>query len=248
MANIELVVFDLGGTLMEYKGMHLSWVSYYKDSFDFVNKTLALGLNENQIEKSIEILKNYNPRVKPREEEIAPEKIFSDLTSDWNTDVPLKKIIDTFFEALHLEPLIYDDSIPVLAELKKRGFKTAVLTDVATGMPDELHKNYVSALLPYFDLYVSSLSCGYKKPNVKGLKDISDFFNVKAENMIMIGDDLRDVTVAKNFGCKSVLIERKESDLHVGEKEASSKTATLSRDYGQDFTINKMHELLDILI
>ena len=60
--------------------------------------------------------------------------------------------------------------------------------------------------------------------------------------------DLGNITVAKNFGCKSVLIERKESDLHVGEKEASSKTATLSRDYGQDFTINKMHELLDILI
>ena len=247
MSKIEIIVFDLGGTLMEYKGMHLSWVSYYKDSFDYVNRSLGLGLNDQQIEKSIEILKNYNPRIKPREEEIAPETIFSELSADWNTDIPVKKIIDTFFESLHLEPVIYDDSIPVLDELKKRGFKTAVLTDVATGVPDEMHKNYVADLVPYFDLYVSSLSCGYKKPNVKGLKDIAQFFNAKPENMIMIGDDLRDVTVAKNFGCKSVLIERNESDLHAGEKEANPKAAPLTRDYGQDFTINKLQELLEIV-
>ena len=54
-----------------------------------------------------------------------------------------------------------------------------------------------------FDLYVSSLSCGYKKPNVKGLKDIADFFNATPDEMLMTGDDLRDVKVAKNFGCQS---------------------------------------------
>lgn len=238
--SISVVVFDLGGTLMEYKGMHLSWVSYYKDSFDYVNKTLALGLTDSQIETSIEIFKNYNPRIKPREVEIAPETIFADITSGWNTSIPVKQIIDTFFESLHLEPVIYDDSIPALKKLRELGYKTAALTDVATGMPDELHKNYVSPLLPYFDLYVSSLSCGYKKPNVKGLKDIAQYFNVNPECMMMIGDDLRDVQVAKNFGCKSVLIERNDSDLHDTEKDSSSKTA---RNYGQDYTIYGLGEL-----
>lgn len=112
--SVSVVVFDLGGTLMEYKGMHLSWVSYYKDSFDYVNKTLALGLTDSQIETSIEIFTNYNPRIKPREVEIAPETIFADITSGWNTSIPVKQIIDTFFESLHLEPVIYDDSIPAL--------------------------------------------------------------------------------------------------------------------------------------
>ena len=74
--NIKLFVFDLGGTLMEYKGMHLSWTGYYKSAFEYVNAQLDLGLSEQQL---------------------------------------------------------------------------AAMTDVATGMPDLIHKNYVTPLLPYFD-------------------------------------------------------------------------------------------------
>ena len=235
--KIKIIVFDLGGTLMEYKGMHLSWICYYKDSFDYVNKKLALRLSMAQIETSIEIFKNYNPRIKPREKDIAPETIFADITAEWNTDVPLKKIIDTFFESLHLEPLIYDDSIPCLKLLRKKGYKIAALTDVATGMPDELHKNYVSPLLPCFDLYVSSLSCGYKKPNPKGIKDIAEFFDTEPEEMLMVGDDRRDVEVARRFGCKSVLIKRESfAQNHEGNCE-----------FGQDYTVTNLEELLNLL-
>ncbi|MCR4736010.1 MAG: HAD family hydrolase, partial [Treponema sp.] len=228
---LKLAVFDLGGTLMEYQGLHLSWISNYKKCFDYVNQKLGLELTEAQIEKSIQILSDFNPRVKPREEEIEPEVIFKAVTagwklSDWLPDsIPVAKIIDLFFEALELKPLIYEDSIPCLKALRERGIKIAVLTDVATGMPDQLHKNYNAPLLPYFDLYVSSLSCGFKKPNPKGLYDIADFFQEAPEHMLMIGDDKRDILVAQRFGCKSVLIERPSSDLH-----------ETGRDYGQDFT------------
>ncbi|MCR4939541.1 MAG: HAD hydrolase-like protein [Treponemataceae bacterium] len=233
---INLAVFDLGGTLMEYQGLHLSWISNYKKCFDYVNEKLGLGLTEAQIEKSIQILTDYNPRVKPREADIEPEIIFKDVTAGWMLpdSIPVAKIIDIFFEALELNPLIYEDSIPCLKALRERGIKIAVLTDVATGMPDQLHKNYNGPLLPYFDMYVSSLSCGFKKPNPKGLYDIAAFFHAEAENMLMIGDDKRDVLVAQRFGCKSVLIERPASDLH----EAG-------RDYGQDFTITSLSELYD---
>ncbi len=233
---IKLAVFDLGGTLMEYQGLHLSWISNYKKCFDYVNEMLGLGLTEAQIEKSIQILSDFNPRVKPREKEIEPEIIFKEVTNDWKLpdSLALSKIIDLFFDAMELKPLIYEDSIPCLKALRERGIKIAVLTDVATGMPDQLHKNYNAPLLPYFDLYVSSLSCGFKKPNTKGLCDIAAFFHEEPQNILMIGDDKRDVLVAQRFGCKSVLIERLVSDLHES-----------GRDYGQDFTISDLSELCD---
>ena len=53
--NIKLFVFDLGGTLMEYKGMPLSWTGYYKSTFEYVNAQLGLGLSEQQIADSIQI-------------------------------------------------------------------------------------------------------------------------------------------------------------------------------------------------
>ena len=244
MQKIKVIVFDLGCTLMEYKGMHLSWVSYYKDSFEYVNKKLALGLSEEQINASIEIYKNYNPRIKPREAEIAPEKIFADVTSGWNTDVPLKTIIDTFFESLKLEPIIYGDSIPALKQLRGKGVKIAALTDVATGMPDELHKNYVAPLLPYFDLYVSSLSCGFKKPNPKGLADIATFFQAEPEEMLMVGDDRRDVEVARRFGCRSVLIRRAGSASTFAE-DGTNKDAAFP-EYGQNYSVRNLEEFLNL--
>ena len=77
--NVKLFVFDLGGTLMEYKGMHLSWSGYYKGAFEYVNNFYSLGLSENQIETSVEIFKNYNPMEKRREKEIEPEVILKML-------------------------------------------------------------------------------------------------------------------------------------------------------------------------
>jgi putative hydrolase of the HAD superfamily len=128
--------------------------------------------------------------------------------------------------------VIYYDSIPTLDALKKAGFKIAAMTDVATGMPDLMHKNYVTPLLPYFDLYVSSLSCGYKKPNPKGLRDISEQLGIAPENMVMIGDTHRDVNAAKNLGCRSILINRKDSP---------------SQEIGQDFTITNTQEILELI-
>ena len=98
--NIKLFVFDLGGTLMEYKGMHLSWVGYYKSSFEYVNEKLELGLSDQQIATSVQIFTDYNPAVNPREKEIDPEIIFGDIIKGWGTTIPPAKIIEVFFESL----------------------------------------------------------------------------------------------------------------------------------------------------
>ena len=107
--NIKLFVFDLGGTLMEYKGMHLSWTGYYKSAFEYVNSQLKLELTEQQIAESIQIFCDYNPAVNPREKEIDPEIIFGDIIRGWGTTTPVTKIIEIFFESLKLESVIYDD-------------------------------------------------------------------------------------------------------------------------------------------
>lgn len=233
--NYKVVVFDLGETLMEYKGMHLSWDSYYHPAFEYVNEKLGLNLMATQISHSVEVLKKYNPRIKMREEEIPSEKIFAEAVAGWNydkTSIPVEKIIYTFFESLKLEPVIYEDSIPALKKLRAAQLKTAVMTDVASAMPDSLHKAYVEPLLPYLDLYVSSVTCGWRKPNPKGLSDITAYFNTTPNEMIMIGDNQRDIQAAKNFGCSSVLMFRKKA---------------APPALGQDFTVHSAIEAVDLI-
>ncbi len=63
---MKLIVFDIGGTLMEYKNMPLSWLDFYKDGFHYVCNELSLSITENDIDKSFDVLKSYNPRINPR--------------------------------------------------------------------------------------------------------------------------------------------------------------------------------------
>lgn len=78
-------------------------------------------------------------------------------------------------------------------------------------MPDKLHKSYFPELMPYFDMYVSSLSCGYRKPNPKGLADIAEHFGVSPAEMVFIGDEEKDILVAKRLAvCLCLLTERAE--------------------------------------
>jgi putative hydrolase of the HAD superfamily len=84
LIEIGAVIFDLGGTLINYEGLALCWGDYYKDAFESLKEKLKIDLSEKIIEESIQILKKYNSRLYPREIEYKPEYIFSNVTSGWD--------------------------------------------------------------------------------------------------------------------------------------------------------------------
>ncbi len=230
--SIKVVVFDIGGTLMEYRDMPNSWVDFYPKAFDHVNEKLALGLTEDELEKSREILLTYNPRLHYRERDFSPEHIFKDVTADWKGEFNINDVINAFFESMKLVPYLFPESIAVLEKLHEQGIKTAALTDVACGMPDEMQIGYFSDVMPYFDEYVSSVNCGYRKPSSVGLERIAARFGADKSEMIFVGDEEKDIKTADRFGCISVLIDRKHSE----------------KNFGQAHTITKLTELFSILI
>lgn len=229
--SYKVIVFDIGGTLMEYKNMPLSWLDFYKDGFRYVCSELSLSITENDIDKSFEVLKSYNPRINPREVDVTPEVIFSEATAHWQGEFELSDVINKFYESMNLTAYIYPETLDFLDKLKVEGYIIAALTDVAIGMPDELHKSYFPELMPYFDMYVSSISCSYRKPNPKGLSDIAENFGVISSEMIMIGDEEKDIKTAKRFDCKSVLIDRRDRNAN----------------FGQDYTVTDLNGLWEML-
>ncbi len=224
---MRCIVFDIGGTLMEYKGMPYVWLDFYESAFKQVREKLNLEVSDEELKKSVETLRGYNPKVKYRENDYTPEEIFGDALRDWKCGYTLSEVIDAFYSSMKLTPYIYPESIGVLKKLKEEGMKIAALTDVATGMPDEMHKSYFPELLPWFDMYVSSITCKMRKPNPKGLEIISEKLNIPKSDMAFIGDEKKDIQTAKRFGCVSILIDRNK----------------LSPDFGQDYTINSLEEL-----
>ena len=54
---IKSAVFDIGGTLMEYKGMPCVWVDYYENGFLHVCEKLLPQLTEKNLADGMEILR-----------------------------------------------------------------------------------------------------------------------------------------------------------------------------------------------
>ena len=44
LENYKAIVFDLGGTLMEYEGMPLDWSDYYYRGFKKINENFGLDI------------------------------------------------------------------------------------------------------------------------------------------------------------------------------------------------------------
>lgn len=205
---VQAVVFDLGGTLMEYTGMPLSWVEYYPAGFEAVNRHFRCGADAEALNRSVEILRQYNPRVSHRETELAPERIFAKALAHWPHQPPAAECAGIFFNGLTLKAEIYPDTLPTLKRLRESGIKTAALTDLPNAMPDSLFRKDIGPILAHLDLYVSSASCGYRKPNKHGLQMIAETFHLPMPQLLFVGDEEKDRQTAQNAGCRFALIDR----------------------------------------
>lgn len=232
MKDIRAIIFDLGGTLINYEGIPLYWGDYYINAFENVKKNLTLDLSNKQIFESVEILKKYNPRLYPREIEYESEYIFSHVTQGWNIkENDIADIVKKFFAFFRKNVIVYPDTLEVLQWLKEQSYKTGILTDVPTGMSEELVDMDICSFKSMIDYCISSIKCGYRKPNKSGLNMLSKLLDTKVTNMIFIGDEEKDIFTAKNAGCISILLNRNG----------------LKKEYGQDYEISSLMEIINIL-
>ena len=205
------IVFDLGGTLFEFVGMPYIWTDYYEVGLRNIDKKYKLNCSADDIMSAKQILEFYNPRINYREKEVAPEIIFQEATYNWKNKPNLNNIINSFFEGLKLHVHLYDDVLSSLSFIKQRNDRIAFFTDLPSGMPDGIMKEQIKEIKPFADVYMSSQKCGYRKPNPKGLKCISNILAVSVEELIFIGDEKKDCETANRANCKFILINRKDT-------------------------------------
>ena len=209
---MKVVVFDLGGTLMQYVGMSHSWEDFYHKGFEEIIRKYRYSISQDAVEKSFQMLKEFNPRIHYREVEYSAEYIFTKILEPWHMDIPVQSCIETFWSGLRLKAEIYPETINVLQKLKEKGCTIAALTDLPNAMPDEIFRRDISKLLGYFDYYVSSSAAGYRKPNCKGLQMISEKFAFPITELTFIGDEEKDRRTAMNANCKFILLQRTEKN------------------------------------
>lgn len=205
----KAVVFDLGGTLINYEGFPYYWGDHYRQAFESAAARLRLTVTGDQLEHAIDTLKSYNARLYPREIEYQPREIFGATYRTWA--IPenlLDDAIDAFFAYFRRHVAVYPDTRDALAALRQRGYPIGVLTDVPTGMPTELARRDAGTILELIDCFLSSNECGFRKPHPRGLEILAAQFGVAVSETVFVGDEGKDVQTAKRAGARSVLIHR----------------------------------------
>ena len=187
MKNIDTIIFDLDGTLLNsLEDLHacfnqaIAQFGYPIRSIDEIRSFVGNG-----IRKAIERA----------------------LPCDVSTD-ELDKITD-YFRTYYKDHMLeltkpYDGIIELLTNLKSKGYKTAIVSNKYDDAVKELSKNYFGNLI---DIAVGE---GYgirRKPEVDGVSKAIEMLGSKIETCIFVGDSDVDIMTANNANipCISVL-------------------------------------------
>ena len=88
-------------------------------------------------------------------------------------------------QKVRLDLILFDDSLPALAELKKRGLVTGLISNIDKNMNDVIQKLGIASKL---DVIVTSLDAEAAKPDPEIFRYALQKTNVKAPDSIYIGD------------------------------------------------------------
>jgi putative hydrolase of the HAD superfamily len=231
LGKMKVVAFDLGDTLVEYKGVPLSWDAHYREALASLASFLRIAPEAIRVEAACGVLRRYNTRINLREEEIAFSAILQDILRLFDLDAEVEELAcaTAFFRVFRQSLRSFPEVPLALDALRKKKIGIGVFTDVPYGMPSELVIEDIkeTALTEYFDALLTSRCVGFRKPSPITLKLLAKELSCEPDEMVYVGNERKDIEVARAFGCYSVLIDR----------------ANLGPNWGQDRTIVSLSEI-----
>lgn len=236
---VKAVLFDLGNTLISYytksefpEILHASicnCINYIKSKKGKINENIWENVQEHN---------HGSPenRVYPLENRLS--SIFSIEDPDTITT-----LCNLFMEPIFDSSRLHDDVVPVLMELKRRGFTIGLISNTPWGSPSRLWKQELERykLLEYFDDCVFCADVGWRKPDERIFHFALKRLGLEAEECMFVGDDPRwDITGPEAIGMKAVLIDRLgkiDNSIHklhdvlelVGERRVEDVTSSTRR-------------------
>lgn len=121
----------------------------------------------------------------------------------WKDAPPAEELAEHYDNTFGDHNVIFDNSIPLLKELKSRGYITGVITNGPSYLQN--HKLETSGLKPYLDIIIVSGDYGVHKPNPKLFSLTAKKLGLKEEECVYVGDHpVNDIEGAMSAGMKAV--------------------------------------------
>jgi len=229
---MKAIGFDYGNTLLDTQ-LRFNFKDYYHEVISAILQGINAEVNPKRIQSGEAVLLKYNTRVNPREYEVDSNTIFSELFREWGITgsswMEIAKEIFASFFFRKSKP--YPETMTVLKEIQKRGFKIGVLTNVPYGMEKKHLLQDFTEIDQYVDVFLTSVEVGFRKPNPKGYCELVQRLGVDTSECVFVGDEELDIIGANTVGMVSVLIDRNEQN----------------KKYGQIHTINSLSDILNLI-
>jgi HAD superfamily hydrolase (TIGR01549 family) len=198
LGDVDAVVFDLDDTLLRHKAWIIAKVE--RVHADFPGKLPPLA---SLLSTVCELLENGQRH-----------RLFDALSDILGLSDELKwDLIRAYRSAAPLAAPLFDDVLPLLTELRARGFKLGMLTD----NPPESQRQKVAlaGLSECFDQIVFSRESGAEKPSSAGFDEVANRLNLPCHRVVMVGDDVfRDARGALAAGYAHAFVVRREGAFH----------------------------------
>jgi len=216
MPKIRAIIFDCYSTLIdiwtdenkEELFHHLSlYLQYYGINTDSGKLKAALDLEKKQ----------YLRSTKEPYPEIDLEMVFTNILRKEGLSNPfLAESCCKLLRALSRERFqLFDDSLPVLAEMKKNGYPLAIVSDAQKVFC--MQEAEILGLTPFFSNTVMSTHFGFRKPDPRIFSIACTLLSTPPADVVYIGNDLEtDVRGAQGIGMKAILLDREK---RVGNQE-----------------------------
>ena len=203
----QAVIFDLGNTLVAYYSRD-EWPTVLDEAIADVveylrtHGMLKIDLAELPTRVEAERGEGDDLRVRPLARRLA--RIFGLPEVDPQT-------CRCFMGPIFATARVYDDTMATLGELRRRGFRTGILSNTPWGSPAELWREELSrhGLLDAVDAVVFCDDVGWRKPDPRPFQFICRKLDVPPADCLFVGDDPRwDIAGPRGVGMDAILINR----------------------------------------
>jgi putative hydrolase of the HAD superfamily len=123
----------------------------------------------------------------------------------------LEALCDQFLRPIFAIEQVYDDVVPVLTELGRRGYRTAIVSNAPWGSPPrawrhQLRRNGLAGLV---DEVVLCGDVGWRKPARQIFELAATRLDARCAECLFVGDDLQwDIAGSQQAGMRPVLMDR----------------------------------------
>ena len=211
MTALQAVIFDLGGTLIDWPDWDENVSRRWGLSYDYLISKVSISgwpSRDAYIQAMRDAEKNHWLQVAERQASSTPTQLLRDGFERLGrraSEEELLVALDGYAQAVNGWAIIFPDTIATLEELRRRGYRIGLLSN--TWWAAEWHNAdlAIHGLTPLLDEIVYTSDLPHSKPHPSVFLEVMRRLKVESAHCLMVGDRLvDDISGALGVGIRAV--------------------------------------------